>query len=177
MNAMSIYYLVCPFASHVDRWLTFEASLASQVAVPSMRAFLNQHPARNPREFLLRLSIGFGEPWTFRAVEIWPQSHELSQMSVFRRGSVPGQHGLSPIQLTNNPPVVPLWVDPLLMGINIDCWLERMIGDSQAGWQSQWFPHPSQTWQLEILWRICQLYRCREPRCDGLAKIAQQTLR
>ena len=134
---MSIRYPVCPLASHVDRRLTFEASLASQVAVPRMRAFLNQHPARNPREFLLRLSIGFGEPWTFRAVEIWPQSHELSQMSVFRRGSVPGQHGLSPIQLTNNPPVVPLWVDPLLMGINIDCWLERMIGDSQAGWQSR----------------------------------------
>jgi hypothetical protein len=176
MNVTSTCYLVCPLASHVDRWLTFEASLASQVSVPRMRAFLNQHAAGNPKKFLLRLSIGFGELWTFWAVEILPRSPELGQMFGFHSHAAAQQDDLSVIPLAN-PSVVPLWIDPLLMRVNIDCWLDRMIGDPQAGWQRHWFPDPSQIWQSEILCRICQHYQCHETTWDGIAKTAQQTLR
>jgi hypothetical protein len=141
-----------------------------------MRAFLNQHTVGNPWKFLLRLSIGFGELWTFWAVEIVPGSHEVGQMFGFHRQSAAEQHDLSISELAN-PPVVPLWIDPLLMHVNIDCWLDRMIGDPGAGWQSHWFPDRSQIWQSKILWRICRHYQWHEPTCDAVEEIAQQTLR
>jgi hypothetical protein len=176
MNVLSICCLVCLSVSHAQRRLTTEATLVSQTTVPGLRAFLNQHTAGNPEKFLLRLSTGFGEPWTFWAVEIVAGTHELRQMFGFHRHSATEQSDLSLVQLTN-PPVVPLWIDPLLMHVNIDCWLDRMIGDPHAGWQSHWFPEPSQAWQLEVLSVICQQYQCYEPAYNEVAKLAHQTLR
>jgi hypothetical protein len=109
MNVVSICCPVGPLALHVERRLTTEASLVSQIAVPGVRTFLNQHTARSPRRFLLRLHIGFGQPWMFWAVEIVPGTQEPRQMFGFHRHSTAEQHDLSRVQLSN-PPVVPLWM-------------------------------------------------------------------
>jgi hypothetical protein len=152
------------------------APLATQIGVPEMRTLLNQHIGANPRKFLLSLSIGFGEPWTFWAVELVPGAHEPDQMFGFHRHSAVEHPGALPFQL-NNPPVVPLWISPLLMQVNIDCWLDRMIATSQAGWQRHWFPDQSQIWQLKILEGICEQYHRNEALCDRTRTLAHQTLR
>ena len=153
-----------------------EAPLANQIGVPQMQEFLSQYLGTNPRKFLLSLSIGFGEPWTFWAVELVPGNHQFHQMFGFHRQSAVEHPSALPYSLTS-PPVVPLWIDPLLMQINIDCWLDRMIGDSQTGWQRHWFPDPCQIWQLKILEGICRLYRCHEAPHDRAGALAHQTLR
>ena len=151
------------------------ASLASQVSIPSMRAFLRQHTCASLRSFLLSLSPGFGEPWTFRAVELVPGTHELDQtFGFYRHADVEPESG-SAILLTN-PPVVPLWIDPLLMQINVDCWLDRMIRNPNAGWQRHWFFDPSQIWQLSILKAICQHYQHHQPAHDRVMTTLFQTL-
>jgi hypothetical protein len=141
-----------------------------------MRAFLNQHIGRSSRPFLLPLSIGFGEPWIFWAVEIFPGTHELHQMFGFYQHVDVEHHGVSPFPLTN-PPVIPIWINPLQMHISIDCWLDNMIGNPQVGWQYHWFPYPSQIWQLSILHGICDYYRGQKPNSDKIATTAHQTLR
>jgi hypothetical protein len=151
------------------------ASLVSQFSIASMRAILQQYTDVSASKFLLRLSIGFGEPWTFWAVELVPQNHEYHQMLDFHQRSAAVHHNASPIQLVN-PPIVPLWIDPLLMQVNIDCWLHRMVGDPQAGWQRYWFPDPSHFWQLRILDGICEHYRWQKPESDGAAGTAYKTL-
>ena len=151
------------------------ASLASQVCIPSMRAFLKTHTCASLRSFSLSLSPGFGEPWTLSAVELVPGTHELDQTFGFHRHADVEQESVSPILLTN-PPVVPLWIDPLLMQINIDCWLDTMIGNPNAGWQRHWFFDASQIWQLSILKGICQHYQHRQPAHDRVITTAFQTL-
>jgi hypothetical protein len=84
--------------------------------------------------------------------------------------------GISPFPLTN-PPVVPIWINPLQMHISIDCWLDNMIGDPLAGWQRHWFPHPSQVWQLNILHGICGYCQEQKPGSGKIATTAHQTLR
>jgi hypothetical protein len=152
------------------------APLASQNSVVEMRSFLKQHIGRIPRKFLLSLYIGFGEPWKFWAVELIPESHELCQTFGFHRHSAVEKPGASPLRLTNLP-VVPLWVDPLLIQVNIDCWLDRMISDPAVGWQNHWFPEPSQVWQLKILEGICEQYHQNNGSRDGAEKLAFDTLR
>lgn len=153
-----------------------KAPLANQISVSQMRAFLSQYQSANPRKFLLSLSIGFGEPWTFWAVELVPGIHQLHQMFGFHRQSAV-EHPLAlPYSLTS-PPVVPLWINPLLMQVNIDCWLDRMIGDSQTEWQHHWFPDSCQIWQLKILEGICRQYRCHEALYDRVGTLAYETLR
>jgi hypothetical protein len=122
------------------------------------------------------LYIGFGEPWVFWAVEIFPGTHELYQMFGFYQHVDDEHHGVFPFLLTN-PPVIPIWINPLQMHISIDCWLDNMIGDPQVGWQRHWFPHPSQVWQLNILQGICHYYRRQKPDSGKIATIAHQTLR
>lgn len=155
-----------PVPSVAGSQLRNEAALANQIGVSQMRAFLSQYLGVNPRKFLLSLSIGFGELWIFWAVELVPTIH---QSAVENLSALP--YSLS------SPPVVPLWIDPLLMQVNIDCWLERMIGDLQTGWQCHWFPDSCQIWQLKILEGICQLYRCHEAPYDRAGVLAHQTLR
>jgi hypothetical protein len=141
-----------------------------------MRSFLNQYTGSNPQKFLLNLSIGFGEPWRFWAVELIPGTHELHETFGFHRDSAVEQEGALPFRLTN-PPIVPLWVNPLMMQVYIDCWLDRMITDPQAGWQYHWFPDPSQIWQLRILERICELHHQNEGLQDRAGILAYETLR
>ena len=143
-------------SEHQETRLINAASLASQAGVASIRICLKQYVGTSLRQFLLALSPGFGEPWIFWAVELVPGSHELDQTFGFHRHTDVERDGASGILLTN-PPVVPLWIDPLLMQINIDCWLDRMIGNPDAGWQRHWFP--DQIWQLSILQGICQHYQ------------------
>ena len=85
-------------------------------------------------------------------------------------------HDVCPFPLTN-PPVIPIWIDPPQMLINIDCWLDNMIGDPQVGWQNHWFPSPSQVWQLNILLGICEYYQGQKPTSGKIATTAHQTLR
>ena len=158
------------------RRLISTATLASQISVAEMRSFLNQHIGRNPRPFLLSLYIGFGEPWTFWAVELIPGSHELYRTFAFHRHSAVEKPGALPLTLTNLP-VVPLWINPLLMQVNIDCWLDRMISNPAVGWQNHWFPDPSQIWQLKILEGICKQYRQNNEPRDRIGMLAYSTLR
>jgi len=162
--------------SVADSQLRNEAPLANQIGVSQMRAFLSQYLSANPRKFSLSLSIGFGEPWTFWAVELVPGVHQFHQMFGFHRQCAVEHPSALPYSLTS-PPVVPLWIDPLIMQISIDCWLDRMIGDSQIGWQRHWFPDPCQVWQLKILEGICEQYRCHEAPYDRAGTLAYQTLR
>jgi hypothetical protein len=141
-----------------------------------MRTFLSQYQSANPRKFLLNLSIGFGEPWTFWAVELVPGIHQFHQMFGFHQQSTVEHPSALPYSLAS-PPIVPLWVNPLLMQVNIDCWLDRMIEDSQIGWQHHWFPDSRQIWQLKILEGIRQQYRCHEARYDRVEALAYETLR
>jgi hypothetical protein len=140
-----------------------------------MRAFLNQHTGRSSRPFLLPLYIGFGEPWVLWAVEIFPGTHELYQMFGFSQHQDVEHSDARPSPLTN-PPVIPIWIDPLQMHISIDCWLDTMIGDPQVGWQRHWFPYPSQAWQLSILHGICGYYQGQKPDSGKIATTAHQTL-
>jgi hypothetical protein len=141
-----------------------------------MRAFLNQHTDKSSRPFELPLSIGFGKPWIFSAVEIFPGTHELHQMFGFYQHVDVEHRDVSPLPLTN-PPVIPIWVDPLLVHVNIDCWLDNTIGDPQVGWQYHWFRGPSQVWQLNILLGICNYHQQQKPNSGKIATIAHQTLR
>lgn len=134
-----------------------------------MRALLNQHIRRYPQIFLLSLSIGFGEPWIFRAVELDPGKHISHDMFGFQRQSA------ETLRLAN-PPVVPLWVDPLLMHVNLDCWLDRMVSNPQADWPRHWFPAPTQIWHLRILEGICKQYHCLHSPRDKVEAPAYQTL-
>jgi hypothetical protein len=154
-----------------------KAPLANQMSVSQMRAFLSQYQCANPRKFLLNLSIGFGEPWTFWAVELVPGIHQSHQMLSFHRQSAVEHPLASPYSLTS-PPIVPLWVNPLLMQINIDCWLDRMIKDPQIGWEHHWFPDSGQIWQLKILEGIRRQYCCHEALYDDrVGALAYETLR
>jgi hypothetical protein len=83
---------------------------------------------------------------------------------------------VSPSPLTN-PPVIPIWINPLQMHISIDCWLDNMIGNPQVGWQRRWFPYSSQVWQLNILQGICGYYQGQKPDSGKMATTAHQTLR
>ena len=141
-----------------------------------MRSFLNQYIGRNPRPFLLSLYIGFGEPWTFWAVELIPGIHELHQTFAFHRHSGVENPGASPLRLIS-PPVVPLWIDPLLMQVNIDYWLDRMISDPAVGWQNHWFPDHCHIWQLKILEGICEQYHQNNGPRDRIGILAFNTLR
>jgi len=158
------------------RRLINTASLASQNSVAEMRSFLNQYTGMMPRKLLLSLWIGFGEPWKFWAVELVPGSPELCQMFGFHYHSNVENPGASPLRLTN-PPVVPLWINPQLMQVNIDCWLDRMISNPAVGWQNHWFPDPSQIWQLKILEGICKQYHQNNGARDRAGILALNTLR
>ena len=155
------------------------ASLASQLTVAKMRALLRQHYFRPPRRFPLRLSIGFGEIWVLWAVEIYPGNPELQpelqQMFGFHPHVDVGTDRKALLPLTN-PPVIPLWINPLQMQISIEVWLERTIQDPQADWQRHWFPGPSQEWQLHTLHTICENYQRCKPEDSEAATMAHQTL-
>src|SRR5271154_4270478 len=164
--------------------LNSAVALVSHLSVRQVHAFLIQHIPGFSHVFQLRLSIGFGEPWKFWAVELDPRTDELYNMLGFERGIVterrqiplPEQQCISPVRMTS-PPIVPIWVDPLLMHISIDCWLDGMIGNPEAGWQFHIFPDPSHEWQLKILDTICQHYRAYKPDHDKLSRTSYQTLR
>lgn len=158
------------------RRLINTAPLASQISVAEMRSFLNQYRGGIPRNFLLSLYIGFGEPWKFWAVELVPGSHELYQTFGFHHRSAVENLGASPLRLTD-PPVVPLWINPQLMQVNIDCWLDRMISNPAVGWQNHWFPDPSQIWQLKILEGICTQYHQNNGPRGRAGILAFDTLR
>ncbi|OLE52869.1 MAG: hypothetical protein AUG51_16015 [Acidobacteria bacterium 13_1_20CM_3_53_8] len=140
-----------------------------------MRAFLDQHRRVPSRHIILYLSIGFGNRWIFEAVEILPGNEKLLQMLGFHRHADVERDDTSPYLLTN-PPVVPLWIDPLMMQINIECWLEEMIGNPDTGWQRHWFPDSRQIWQLSILEEICQYYQHRKRTPDSVATTAFRTV-
>jgi hypothetical protein len=164
--------------------LNLAVALVSHLSVRQVRAFLVQHIPEFSHVFQLRLSVGFGEPWKFWAVELDPRTDELYNMLGFERGVVTErrqiplaeQQCISPVRMTS-PPIVPIWVDPLLMHISIDCWLDGMIGNPEAGWQFHTFPDPSHEWQLKILDIICQHYRAYKPDHDRLSTTSYQTLR
>ncbi len=146
------------------------AALASQVGMNAVRAFLPQHTLASSADFYLYLSIGFGEPWCFRAVELHAENDELYQMLGF------DQQALVHFQLTS-PPVVPVWVDPLMQQIRVDCWLDRIIGDVSIEWQYHFFPQEDQVWQRNILEAICQHYREHDPNDDMATSGSYQTLK
>lgn len=172
--------------------LSCVGGLASHLSVRQVHAFLNKHARHSSRVFQLRVLTGLGEPWKFWAAELDPNTDELYNMLVFDESKVTGpqlipltepqfvsiaEHGcLSPVYLTS-PPVVPIWVDPLLMQMNIDCWLDGLIFNPEAGWQSQLFRESSQFWQLSILNAICDHYHAYKPDHDRLASASYQTLR
>lgn len=146
-------------------------ALASQTGVQNVRAFLNQQTAEHSQKFILRLSIGFGEPWSFNSIELEYGKAEHYDMLGFK----PHKH--TPSQMLS-PPVVPIWVDPRMMQISVDCWLDKMIGDTRTRWQEHCFPNEEHAWQLRILEAICEHYRVQDSIYQGAtASNSFQTLR